>query len=129
MNPSLIFQVRDLLGDVPEEYLSDENILTALEMAETYLNEILPDDVDTDYKEKCQYALAAYYAYLSYTSTIERGMGSIPATSEFKLQQLKELALSLIRIKVNVNDDLSLAVDGGKPIAVGLTWSMTNYDC
>lgn len=133
MDSSLIFLVRDFLGDVPREYLDDLVINTALEYADAYLERVLPDTVDAEYRKKCQVALAAYYAYLSYVSTIERGLGSIPGTAEFKLRFLKEMALSLIRLEsqYEIGDDFSVDSGAGmRPVVIGLTESVINGgDC
>lgn len=133
MDSSLIFLVRDLLGDVPKEYLDDLVINTSLEYADTYLSKVLPNSVDEEYRKKCQVALAAYYAYLSYVSTIERGLGSIPGTAEFKLRFLKEMALALIRLEAmyEIGDDFSVDSGAGmRPIAIGLTESVIDgRDC
>jgi len=126
-DPSLIFSVRRELNDVPEDYLSDEVIYQALSQADAYLNKVLDPDVDEVYRQHCLVVVAAYFAYVKYVASVERGLGSIPATSAERLRALRELAVALVRVvsRFNIRDDLSIddAVVGSA-IAVGLTESV-----
>lgn len=110
VDPSLIFSVRRQLNDVPEDYLSDETIYQALTQADQYLSKVFDSSVDTTYREHCLVVLAAYYAYAMYVSSIERGLGGMPAAAEVRFRMLRELALSLIRLasKFNIRDDFSI---------------------
>jgi len=126
-----IFSVRRQLNDVPEDYLSAEAIYQALEQADAYLNKVLPSDVETSYRNHCLVALAAYFAYIIYVSSIERGLGGIPAGSEERAAMLRRLALTLIRAvaKFKIADDLTVVTElSERPVIAKLSGSVMDAE-
>ena len=126
---SFIFLVRRQLNDVPEDYLTDENIYQALQQADAFLSQILSEDVDSTYRGHCLVALSSYIAYIVYVSTVERGLGGIPAGSTQRAEMLKKVALLLIKpvAKVRLNKDLEIDLFGTeRPVVGELTSSVAD---
>jgi hypothetical protein len=114
--PSLVPLVRDNLSDVPEELLNNVVITSQLKRAESYIGQICETDGDETYLKYTYVALATYYSYLSYTSLVERRMGTMPEFSSIKLNELKATALAFIKpiASYDVKDDLSVDEGSGK---------------
>ncbi len=124
VNPSLIFSVRRLLNHVPEDYLSDDVIVDALNRADSWLNAIL-DPPDETYREHCLAVTAAYYVYVSYVTGLERAVGTMPPGATATLNEWRRLVYHLVRpySKLPLREDLSIDEDrlSGPPCAVTLT--------
>jgi len=128
-DPSLIFNVRRQLNDVPEDFLTDEAIFQALRQADAYLSLIVIDELDDTYRNHCLVLLASYFAYSIYVSSVERGLGSIPAASEVRLRHLQKLAYTAIRpvAKIPIREDLTIDTDAladARPAVASLTESV-----
>lgn len=108
---SLILRVQAVLSDLPSSYASDEQIYTDLKSAKIYFDSIKRTDYDDDiFEEEALVRLGSYFTYVNYTSLAERQLGTIPQTTDVKLQSLRKLALAFLRniCDFKINDDLSI---------------------
>lgn len=98
LNPKLIFYIRQELNDIPEEFISDETILNSIQKAIQFVDKVVDPATDAAYKEMCIRALATYYTYVSYVSSVDSGLKGVPDFVQSKVDELKSIALSLIRL-------------------------------
>jgi len=119
VNPKYFFYVRNELNDVPDEYVSDEVLLRTLLKAERFVNSIVDTTaIDSTLYEECVVSLATYYTYLNYTSIVARRTGAIPEFAEVRAEQLKEVALSFLRLAgAAVDDNFNLQIDTASVVA------------
>lgn len=96
---SLISDVRTTLSDVPDEFLSNDQIYMELDKAGSFCDEILISTVTDAFKEKCILTLATYYSYINYTTLSERQLGTLPPTSLIRLNALRNVALAFLQLK------------------------------
>jgi len=123
VKPDWITKVRLELNDIPDEYISDENILTYLVKAQSYVDVVVTDNVSETLYNNAVVALATYYTYIGYTSLVARRLGSIPEYSEERANQLKNIALKFVRLvsKYTIDDNFEIVTNEDvKPIAFGL---------
>lgn len=113
---SLIQDVRTTLSDVPDEFLSNDQIYVELDKANVFCDEILISTTTDAFREKCVFALATYYAYINYTTLAERQLGTLPPTSKIRLDALRNVALSFLQLKSEypLSDNLTLDMDSFK---------------
>jgi len=127
---SLILRVQSVLSDVPASYITDEQLYIDLKTAKVYLDSIKRVDYSNDsFEEETLVRLGAYFSYSNYTSLAERQLGTVPTTTDIKLQTLRRMALAFMRqmSDFQINDDLS--VDKAKEakaytVAIGVTDSV-----
>jgi len=127
---SLILRVQAVLSDLPSNYCTDEQIYVDLKTSKVYLDSIKRDGYSDDvFEEETLVRLGAYFTYTNYTSLAERQLGTIPTTTDIKLQTLRRMALAFMRqmSDFQINDDLS--VDKAKEakaytVAIGVTESV-----
>lgn len=116
--PSIIFDVRAGISDVPGEYATDNQIHQALKRANAFVNKIRDQsiDEDDDFLKNCVIVLAIYYSYLDYTSLAEKQLGTLPATAGVRVKALREVAASFLQMisVVPLTDKLMLDTDAYK---------------
>jgi len=119
VNPKYFFYIRNELNDVPEEYVSDEVLLRALTKAERFVNTVVDQSSISDsLYEECLLSLATYYTYLNYTSVVARGLRSVPEFMETRVNELKEIALSFLRLAgVPIDDNFNINIDTTSVVA------------
>jgi len=120
IKPDWINKVRLELNDLPDEYISDESIVQVLTKAVVFVDSVKRDDIDEVLYDQAVVSLAAYFAYVNYTSVVARRLGSIPEYSEERANQLKSIALAFVNkvAKTPIDEDFGLyVVDGVSPIA------------
>ena len=119
VNPKYFFYIRNELNDVPEEYVGDEVLLRTLLKAERFLEAALDSDsISPSLYEECLLSLATYYTYLNYTSIVARRTGAIPEFAEVRAEQLKEVALSFLRLAgAAIDDSFNLQIDTASVVA------------
>ena len=93
----LIPYVRLQLGNVPEDWLSNDQIRIALERADDFCDEALLDDLDVDTYQDAVIRLAAYFSYVEYINVVERDLGNVPSLSALKVGLLAQNALIKLR--------------------------------
>lgn len=108
---SLILRVQAVLSDLPSSMCTDEQIYTDLKSAKIYFDSIKRADFSDDsLEEETLVRLGSYFTFINYTSLAERQLGTIPQTSDIKLQSLRRMALAFLRQTTDftLNDDLSV---------------------
>ena len=121
-NPSLIFNVRLELNDVPDEYLSDEVISYYLTKAEYFINTIKREDASQESIDVAITSLASYYCYVAYTELVTRKIGTIPEYNQERINNLKSMAYNYINIVAAqpIDENLNLLNPKFAPIGFGL---------
>lgn len=121
--PSIIFDVRAGISDIPEEYATDDQVHKALKRANAFVNKIRDQsiDPDDDFLKNCVIVLAIYYAYLDYTSLAEKQLGTLPATANVRVKALREVAASFLQLisVIPLNDRLMVDESSYKNVPVG----------
>jgi predicted AlkP superfamily pyrophosphatase or phosphodiesterase len=110
----LILRVQLSLSDLPDNYISDEQLYSDLKSAKIYIDSIKTPTFSNDtLEEEALVRLGAYLSYANYTSLAERQLGTIPNTTDIKLNALRRLALAFLRRMTNfkLSDDLSVDHD------------------
>jgi hypothetical protein len=110
----LILRVQLSLSDLPDNYISDEQLYSDLKSAKIYIDSIKTPTFSNDtLEEEALVRLGAYLSYANYTSLAERQLGTIPNTTDIKLNALRRLALAFLRQMTNfkLSDDLSVDHD------------------
>jgi len=108
---SLILRVQAVLSDLPSSMCTDEQIYIDLKSAKIYFDSIKRADFNNDsLEEETLVRLGSYFTFINYTSLAERQLGTIPQTSDIKLQSLRRMALAFLRqiTDFTLNDDLSV---------------------
>lgn len=108
---SLVLRVQAVLSDLPSDYATDEQIYIDLKTAREYLDSIKRTGYSDDsFEEETLVRLGAYLTYTNYTSLAERQLGSVPQTTDIKLQTLRRMALAFMRRMSDfpLKDDLSV---------------------
>ncbi len=93
----LIPAVRQSLGNLPYEILSDSQIWAEIKRAWVFVDYI---NGSTNLKlvEQATIALAIYYTYINYTAIAEERMGNSPTASQPKYITYRDMALSYLRM-------------------------------
>jgi hypothetical protein len=91
----LILDVQVSLSDIPDNYMSDEQIYDSLKMAQGYIDSIKDITVLESLESKAVRALATYFAYVNYTSLVERTRGEVSQASSIKLAALQSQLFQL----------------------------------
>jgi len=129
----LILDVQVSLSDIPDNYATDEQLYDSLKMSQAYIDTIKDADTTEAVEAKAIRALATYFAYVNYTSLVERTRGEVSQASTIKLGALQRIAVSFLRriSTLPIKDDttIDLAILGKQVCAgVGLTKSVTSSD-
>lgn len=128
----LILDVQVSLSDVPDNYMTDEQIYDSLKMAQAYVDSIKDEGVLESLEVKAIRSLATYFAYVNYTSLVERTRGEVPQMSSIKLAVLQKIAVAFLRriTTLIINDDVTIdqSKSGRKCATVGLTMSVQSTD-
>jgi hypothetical protein len=124
----LILDVQVSLSDIPDNYATDEQLYDSIKMAKGYIDTLIDIDVTEDLEAKAIRALATYFAYVNYTSLVERTRGEVSQASSIKLAALQRIAVSFLRriTTLAINDDTTVDQKAGSTkvwAAVGLTIS------
>lgn len=124
----LIIDVQVSLSDIPDNYATDEQLYDSLKMAQGYIDSIKDENVLESLEIKAIRSLATYFAYVNYTSLVERTRGEVSQASSIKLAALQRIAVSFLRrittLKINDDTTVDQTAAGRKPAAVGLTVSV-----
>lgn len=127
--PSLIFDVRAGISDIPGEYATDNQVHRALKLANAFVNKVRDQtiDEDDDFLKNCVIVLAIYYAYLGYTSLAERQLGTLPPTAAVRVKALRELAASFLQLisVVPLTEDLLIDSSSYRDTP-GIAFGITN---
>jgi hypothetical protein len=91
-----VTDIRQRLSDLPDDYISDEQIEGDIEDATAYVN-ALADVPDSPIEDAIR-ALAVYYTYMNYMSMAERSLGNIPSAADVKLAALRRRALGFLKL-------------------------------
>jgi len=107
----LIFEVRDVLADIPDEWLDSSTIYKNIVAAYAFVNSICDvTEVNEELLKSAVVSLAAYYAYISFVSKLERELGSVPVATRERMNMLKNKArmfLTMISV-VPITEDLTI---------------------
>jgi hypothetical protein len=123
----LVIPVRGTLSDVPADYLTDDQLYDEVDKAYVFCNKVIESGTSESYISKCIVTLAAYYAYINYTSLSERQLGTLPPTSAIRLKALKGVAASFLQLVsiYPLTDDLTIDKDRiTNPAGITLTYSV-----
>lgn len=125
----LILDVQISLSDIPDNYATDEQLYDSLKMAHAYIDSLIDESVSEDLEAKAIRALATYFAYVNYTSLVERTRGEVTQASSIKLAALQRIAVSFLRriTTLAINDDTTVDQNAGAKklyAAVGLMESV-----
>lgn len=126
---TLLFDVRREVSDIPEEYIDDMQVFQCVDQANELINKII-DTTDTTiedvYKEHCIVILAAYYAYVNYTSLAEKRLGQLPTSMSIKVNEMKKKAWTFVS-KISdstIDSNFNVKSDTYSPVVIGLTTSI-----
>lgn len=110
---SLVPRVRSTLSDVPDEFITDEQILIEIEKSHAYCDQVVNDDTTDLYLSKCIEVVATYYSYINYTTLSERQLGTLPPTSKIRLDALRTVAVGFLQLvsKYPLNEDLTIDLE------------------
>lgn len=130
---SMILDVQVSLSDIPDNYATDEQLYDSIKMAHAYIDTLKDTTVTEALEAKAIRALATYFAYVNYTSLVERTRGEVTQASSIKLAALQRIAVSFLRriTTLAINDDTTVDQSAGAKkvwAAVGLTMSVTDAD-
>lgn len=130
---SLILDVQVSLSDIPDNYATDEQLYDSIKMAHAYIDTLKDSTVTEALETKAIRALATYFAYVNYTSLVERTRGEVMQASAIKLAALQRIAVSFLRriTTLAINDDTTVDQSAGSKkvwAAVGLTMSTLDED-
>jgi len=105
----LIPNVRQSLGDLPFEFITDAQIWVELKRALAFV-EYINESTEQKLINKAITALAIFYTYVNYSSLAETRIGNIPTAQEPKYYVFREIALSYLRMitSLPLNDKLVL---------------------
>lgn len=125
-----IFDVRRELSDVPEDYMTDIQVFQGIEQAYQLVTKLVDTDTDDTYRAHCIVMLAAYYAYLSYTSLAETMLGTLPVSAAVRLRDIRKKAYVFISMvsSYNLDNDFNIIESKSRPIANAMTQSVGAYD-
>jgi hypothetical protein len=131
--PTLILDVQVSLSDIPEEYATDEMLYDSLKMAQGYVDSLKDTGVLEALESKAIRSLASFYAYVNYTSLVERTRGEVNQASTIKLAALQRIAVSFLRriSTLPIKDDTTVdqvAIGKKLCLAIGLTKSFMSDD-
>lgn len=130
---SMILDVQVSLSDIPDNYATDEQLYDSIKMAHAYIDTLKDSTVTEALEAKAIRALATYFAYVNYTSLVERTRGEVTQASAIKLAALQRIAVSFLRriTTLAINDDTTVDQSAGAKkvwAAVGLTMSTLDAD-
>jgi len=130
---TLILEVQVSLSDIPEEYATDEQLYSSLKMADGYITTLIDTGIDESLESLAIVALATFYAYVNYTSLVERTRGEVNQASSIKLAALQRIAVSFLRriSTLPIKDDTTVdqtAIGKKTCAAIGLTKSFMSED-
>jgi hypothetical protein len=130
---TLILDVQVSLSDIPADYATDEQLYSSLKMAQRYVDSLKDVVVVEELESQAIISLASFYAYVNYTSLVERTRGEVNQASSIKLAALQRIAVSFLRriTTLPIKDDTTVdQVSVGKkmPVAVGLMKSFMSTD-
>lgn len=130
---TLILDVQVSLSDIPEDYATDEQLYNSLKMAQRYVDSLKDVVVVEELESQAISSLASFYAYVNYTSLVERTRGEVNQASSIKLAALQRIAVSFLRriTTLPIKDDTTVdQVSVGKkmPVAIGLMKSFMSTD-
>ena len=125
----LILDVQVSLSDIPDNYATDEQLYDSIKMADAYITSLIDIVITEDLHKKAIRALATYFAYVNYTSLVERSRGEVSQASSIKLAALQRIAVSFLRriTTLAINDDTTVNQDAlAKKLyaGIGLTTSV-----
>lgn len=129
----LILDVQVSLSDIPDNYATDEQLYDSLKMAQAYVDSIKDPLTLESLEIKAIRSLATYFAYVNYTSLVERTRGEVSQASSIKLAALQRIAVSFLRriTTLAINDDTTVDQSAGSKkmwAAVGLSKSVMGSD-
>jgi len=130
---TLILDVQVSLSDIPDNYATDEQLYDSLKMSQAYVATLKDLTVSEDLEAKTIRALATYFAYVNYTSLVERTRGEVSQASSIKLAALQRIAVSFLRriTTLAINDDTTVDQSAGSKkmwAAIGLSTSVLDSD-
>jgi hypothetical protein len=125
---ALILDVQVSLSDIPDNYATDEQLYDSIKMAKGYVDSIKDIDATESLERQAIRSLATYFAYVNYTSLVERTRGQVNQASSIKLAALQRIAVGFLRriTTLRINDDTTVDQEGAgrKCGGVGLTYSV-----
>lgn len=129
----LILDVQVSLSDIPDNYATDEQLYDSLKMAQAYVDSVKDPQTIESLEIKAIRSLATYFAYVNYTSLVERTRGEVSQASSIKLAALQRIAVSFLRriTTLEINDDTTVnqtAASKKMWAAVGITKSVLSHD-
>jgi hypothetical protein len=129
----LILDVQVSLSDIPDNYATDEQLYDSLKMAQGYVDSIKDPLTIESLEIKAIRSLATYFAYVNYTSLVERTRGEVSQASSIKLAALQRIAVSFLRriTTLTINDDTTVDQTASSKkmwAAVGMTKSAVGSD-
>lgn len=96
--PSLIFDVRNSLSDIPVDFATDGQVYTDIRRAYAFIKKIAPDETEDDFFKWSVVSLSTYYTYLNWTSMAEKQLGALPPTAAVRLTALRGVALGFLQL-------------------------------
>jgi hypothetical protein len=127
----LILDVQVSLSDIPDNYATDEQLYDSIKMADAYITSLIDITITDDLHKKAIRALATYFAYVNYTSLVERTRGEVSQASSIKLAALQRIAVSFLRriTTLAINDDTTVDQSAlAKKLYAGIGLSMSVLD-
>lgn len=124
--------VRSSLSDIPNSFLTDDQLTNELDKANVFCNAIVAEDTAESYLEKCIVVVATYYAYVNYTSLAEKQIGTLPPSSAIRVKELRTIAVSFLSFvsAVPITSDLLMdteKLNNSRISVLALTPTDTDY--
>lgn len=107
---NFIPNVRQSLGGLPYEILTDAQIWAELKRAWAFVENINESE-NVSLVKKATIALAIYYTYVNYSSLAEDRVGSLPTAAVPKYVVFRDIALSYLRMITSMPLNDKLVVD------------------
>jgi len=74
-----VAEVRTLLDEIPSALIADSTIQACIDIASVYIDQIKRTDADSTLVEKSKLMYSAYLAVISYSVSVEKATGVLPA--------------------------------------------------
>jgi len=93
-----VSDVRTFLNNIDPELISDTVIQKQIDLAGPIVDAAKSKDASASDVDKAKLVYAGYLSYLAYTTEEERATGALPAAVSIRLVELKELAMTYLRL-------------------------------
>ena len=109
-----IAEIRNLMDSVSASQLADAVLTAHLARAASWVTNISESTASTTDIDNATRAVCVWFAYGSYTEGIDRQLGAVPETAQWKLRHYKTVANLFLndisKSAIDLNQDLSKTI-------------------